>query len=64
MDTIKNEQIRETVKVEQYGDKVREERRRWFGHWRFTEFTGQGSLEMELISKRKSGRPEKSLWIL
>lgn len=33
MDRIKDEQIRGTVKVEEHGDRVREERLRWFGEY-------------------------------
>lgn len=53
MDRIKDEQIRGTVKVEERGDRVREERLRWFG-----EYIWQRMLEMELTSKRR-GRPQR-----
>uniref|UniRef100_A0AAR2LPA4 Sap30-like n=1 Tax=Pygocentrus nattereri TaxID=42514 RepID=A0AAR2LPA4_PYGNA len=60
MDKIRNEQIRGTVKVEQFGDKAREARLRWFGHvLRNSGYIGQRMLEMELSGRRRRGRPQR-----
>ncbi|KAL7867553.1 hypothetical protein SRHO_G00089370 [Serrasalmus rhombeus] len=61
MDKIRNEQIRGTVKVEQFGDKAREARLRWFGHVlrRNSGYIGQRMLEMELPGRRRRGRPQR-----
>uniref|UniRef100_A0AAR2KNM1 Taxilin alpha n=1 Tax=Pygocentrus nattereri TaxID=42514 RepID=A0AAR2KNM1_PYGNA len=61
MDKIRNEQIRGTVKVEQFGDKAREARLRWFGHVlrRNSGDIGQRMLEMELLGRRRRGRPQR-----
>lgn len=42
MDRIRNEQIRGTVNVEQFGDEVKEERWRRFGHVLRTESEDTG----------------------
>ncbi|KAL7841080.1 hypothetical protein SRHO_G00247710 [Serrasalmus rhombeus] len=61
LDKIRNEQIRGTVKVEQFGDKAREARLRWFGHVlrRNSGYIGQRMLEMELPGRRRRGRPQR-----
>ncbi|KAL7827652.1 hypothetical protein SRHO_G00333700 [Serrasalmus rhombeus] len=58
MDKIRNEQIRGTVKVEQFGDKAREARLRWFGHVlrRNSGYIGQRMLEKE---KREQPKEEE-----
>lgn len=45
----------------QFGDKVREVLLRWFGGVlrRDTEYTGKRMLEMELLGKRRRGRPQR-----
>ena len=58
---IKNEYIRSTVKVERLGMKMREVRLRWYGHVmrKDQECVGRKIMEMELLGKRKRGRPKK-----
>ena len=58
---IKNEYIRSTVKVECLGMKMREVRLRWYGHVmrKDQECVGRKIMEMELLGKRKRGRPKK-----
>ena len=60
-DKIRNEHIRSTVKVEQLGMKMREGRLRWYGHVmrRDQEYVGRKMMEMELLRKRRRGRPKR-----
>ena len=60
-DKIKNEYIRDKVKVERLGMKIREGRLRWYGHVmrREQEYVGKRVMEMELPGKRKRGRPKR-----
>ena len=60
-DKIRNEYIRGTVNVEQLGMKMREGRLRWYGHVmrRDQEYIGRKVMEMELLGKRKRGRPKR-----
>ena len=60
-DKIRNERIRSTVKVERLGMKIREGRLRWYGHVmrRDQEYVGRQMMEMELLGKRKRGRPKR-----
>ena len=60
-DKIRNEHIRSTVKIEQLGMKMREGRLRWYGHVmrRDQEYVGRKMMEMELLGKRKRGRPKR-----
>ena len=60
-DKIRNEYIRDIVKVEQLGVKMRERRKKWYGHVmrRDKEYVGRKMIEMELPVKRKRGRPKK-----
>ena len=60
-DKIRNEHIRSTVKVEQLGMKMREDRLRWYGHVmsRDQEYVGRKMMEMELPGKRRRGRPKR-----
>ena len=50
-----------TVKVERLGMKMREGRLRWYGHVmrRDQEYVGRKMMEMELLGKRKRGRPKR-----
>ena len=59
-DKIRNEHIRNTVKVEWLGMKMREGRLRWYGHVmrRDQEYVGRKMMEMELPGKRR-GRPKR-----
>ncbi|KAJ8375265.1 hypothetical protein SKAU_G00058450 [Synaphobranchus kaupii] len=61
MDKIRNEYIRGTAHVGQFGQKVREARLRWFGHvWRReVGYIGRRMLDMELPGKRRRGRPKR-----
>ena len=58
-DEIRNEYIRDTVKVERLGMKMKESR--WYGHVmrRDREYVGRKMMEMELPEKRKRGRPKR-----
>ena len=60
-DKIRNEYIWGTVKVEKLGMKMREGRLRWYGHVmrRDQEYVGRKMMEMELLGKRKRGRPKR-----
>ena len=60
-DKIRNQYIRGTVKVERLGMKMRQGRLRWYGHVmrRDQEYVGRKIIEMELLGKRKRGRPKK-----
>ena len=60
-DKIRKEHIRSTVKVERLGMKMREGRLRWYGHVmrRDQEYVGRKIMEMELLGKRRRGRPKR-----
>ena len=53
--------IRNTIKVERLGMKMREGRLRWYGHVmrRDQEYVRRKMMEMELLEKRKRGRPKR-----
>ncbi|KAK3543039.1 hypothetical protein QTP70_008749 [Hemibagrus guttatus] len=61
LDRIRNEYIRGTAHVGRLGDKVREDRLRWFGHVqrRESEYIGRRILDMELPGRRQRGRPKR-----
>ncbi|XP_058258449.1 leukemia NUP98 fusion partner 1, partial [Hemibagrus wyckioides] len=61
LDRIRNEYIRGTAHVGHLGDKVREDRLRWFGHVqrRESEYICRRMLDMELPGRRKRGRPKR-----
>ena len=58
---IRNEYIRDTVKVERLGMMMREGRLRWYGHVmrRDQEYVRRKMVEIELPGKRKRGRPKR-----
>ena len=60
-DKIKNEYIRGTVEVEWLEMKMREGRLRWYGNVmrRDQEYMGRKMMEMELLGKRRRGRPRR-----
>ena len=60
-DKLRNEYIRGTVKVERLGMKMKEGRLGWYGHVmrRDQEYVGRRVMEVELLGKRKSGRPKR-----
>ena len=60
-DKIRNEYIRDTVKVERLGMKMREGRVRWYGNVmrRDKKYVGRKMMEMELPGKRKRGRQKR-----
>ena len=61
-DKIKNECIRNTVKVEQLRMKIREEKLRWYEHVmrKDQEYVKRRVMEIELWGKRKRGQKEDS----
>ncbi|KAK3535973.1 hypothetical protein QTP70_022853 [Hemibagrus guttatus] len=61
LDRIRNEYIRGTAHVGRLGDKVREARLRWFGHFqrRDSEYIGRRMLDMGLPGRRQRGRPKR-----
>ncbi|KAK3518844.1 hypothetical protein QTP70_014989 [Hemibagrus guttatus] len=61
LDRIRNEYIRGTAHVGRLGDKVREDRLRWFGlvQRRESEYIGRRMLDMELPGRRQRGRPKR-----
>ena len=61
MDKIRNEYIRGTAQVGNFGEKTREARMGWYGHLRRKEdgYIGRRMLRMELPGKRKRGRPKR-----
>ena len=60
-DKIRNEYIRGTVKVERLGMKLREGRLRCYGYVmrRDQEYVGRKMMEIEVLEKRKRGRPKR-----
>ena len=60
-DTIRNEYIRSTVKVERLEMKMRKGRLRWYGYVirRDQKYVGRKMMKMELPGKRRRGRPKR-----
>ena len=60
-DKIRNEYIRSSIKVEGLGMKMREGKLRWHGHVmrRDKEYVGRKMMEIELLGKRRRGRPKR-----
>ena len=60
-DKIRNKHIRSTVNVERLGMKMREGRLRWYEHVmrRDQEYVEKKMIEMELLGKRRRGRPKR-----
>ena len=58
---IRNEYIRVTVKAERLVKQMKEGRLRWYGHImrRDQEYVGRRVMKMELLGKRKRGRPKR-----
>ena len=58
---IRNKHIRDAVKVEQLGMKMREDRLRWYAHVmrKDQEYVKRRVMEMELQGKRKKWRPKR-----
>ena len=58
---IRNEYIRVTVKTERLVKQMKEGRLRWYGHVmkRDQEYVGRRVIKMELLGKRKRGRPKR-----
>ena len=61
VDKIRNEYIRVTAQVGEFGEKTREARLRSYGHLRRKDdgYIGRRMLRMELPGKRKRGRPKR-----
>ena len=61
MDKIRNEYIRGTAQVGQFGEKTREARLRWYGHVLRKDdgYIGRRVLRMKLPGKKKWGRPKR-----
>ena len=61
---MRNENIKERVKVESIAERCRKARLRWFGHVkrRYQDYVGRKSLEMGPPGRRKRGRP-KQRWM-
>ena len=62
-DKIRNEYIRDTIKVERLGMKMREGRLSWYRHVvrRVQEYVGSRVMEMELPGKRKKRETEEKI---
>ena len=60
-DKIRNDYIKSIVKVERLGMKMKEGRRRWYGHVmrRDQEHVGRKMMEMKLLGKRRRRRPKR-----
>ena len=63
-DHVRNENIKERLKVESIAERCRKARLRWFGHVkrRDQEYVGRQTLEMVPPGRRKRGRP-KQRWM-
>ena len=61
MDKIRNEYIRGTAQVGQFGEKTREARLRWYGHVRRKDdgYIGKNDAEDGVARKEERGRPKK-----
>ena len=58
---IRNEKIRETIKVTESSKKVQERRLQWYGHVMRTDeaHAGKRVMEMEVPWRRNRGRPKR-----
>ena len=63
-DKIRNEYIRDRVRVERLGMKMREGGLRWYGYVmrRVQDYVGRRMMEMELPGKRKRGRANRRFY--
>ena len=63
-DHVRNENIKERLKVESIAERYRKARLRWFGHEkrRDQDYVGRKNLEMVPPGRRKRGRP-KQRWV-
>ncbi|KAI5720850.1 hypothetical protein M8J77_012470 [Diaphorina citri] len=61
MDRIRNEVIRNKIKVTEITNKIQERRLQWFGHIerRDQDYIGKKIREMRVVGNRKRGRPKK-----
>ena len=59
-DRIKNEYIREIVKVTEIGKKMQERRLHWYGHVmrKDEDYVGRRIMNMEVEGHRRRGRPK------
>jgi len=59
-DKVRKEEVRRRVGVSELGQKLREERLRWFGHVyrRDEEYVGKRVQKIK-VAKRKTGRPKR-----
>ena len=60
-DHLRNDDIRERLKVEDMTERCRKARLRWVGHVkrRDQEYTGRNTLAMVPAGRRKRGRPKQ-----
>ena len=63
MDIIRNENIRGSMHVRCFGEKVREEKLRLFRHVQRgdSEYIDRGMMRLELRDRRPRGRPKRRL---
>ena len=61
LDRIRNERIRGTTKLGEISKKVQESRLKWYGYLlrREDEYVGKRVMGMEVLGKRRRGRPKR-----
>ena len=61
MDRVRNETVRNRLKVEKITDRLRRARLKWYGHVerRDENYVGRRVMNMALPGKRKRGRPKR-----
>ena len=61
VDRVRNDHVRGTMKVGRISDKIKETRLRWYGNVmrRDNEYVGKRMLRLEILGKRKRGRPKR-----
>ena len=64
-DHVRNDNIKERLKVESIAERCRKARLRWFGHVkrRDQEYVGRKTMEMVPPGRRKRGRPKQRLMV-
>ena len=62
-DKIRNEYVRGTAKITKLGDKLRNERLRWYGHIKRREedYVGKRMMEMAVPGRRKNRKAKKKV---